>query len=326
MKPNAPTGQQVDPSDGRGRIPLGRLVILCTLSGIVLGLFSLPVMGQEDDRLRSIKERAFAASQQVSSFEMNLCIRRSNGAVWQVRYLRDGKKYRIDRDEIAWAMREGKPVKAPYTSWSFDGEVYHCFNAQQGDLKWSTKPQAKGAADPLRLPFRWVTSTLCLRDLADIDRAETWDRLFARGTYQGTVSLQGDCCQVVEFVQECYGEPCLVRVFFSVAHDGFPVRYERRVQRTDRLSTLFLVDDWCEVKRANSSDCLQLPRQMTHRENGADGVSLPIKTVVTIQTGAQINGPIDPAVFDLEREFDVDEIYRVESEPIQPDRTSREGG
>lgn len=286
---------------------------------LLLGLLTLPAMGQEDDRLRSIRERAFDASQQATSFQMNLCIRRSNGAVWQVRYLRDDKKYRIDREEIGFALRDGEPVRGPYTSWSYDGEIYQSFNARQGNLKQSSKPQAKGAADPLRLPFRWVTSTLCIRDLGAIDQAEIWERLFEQGTYRGTRSLRGDCCHVVEFIQQCYGEPCLVRVFFSNAHDGFPVRYERRVQRTGRLSTLFSIDGWCQVKRPESSERIRIPRRMTHFENGADGLSLPLKTVVTIQPGTQINEPIDPACFDLQTEFEIDSVYRVESREIPPD-------
>ena len=298
------------------RRPSGGKTLLSKVSCavVLLGLLSLPVMGQEDARLRSIRERAFDASQRATSFQMKLCIRRSNGAVWRVRYLRDGEKYRIDREEIGFAIRDGEPVRAPYTSWSYDGEIYQSFNARQGNLKQSAKPQAKGAADPLRLPFRWVTSTLCIRDLAAIDQAEVWERLFQHGTYRGTRSLRGNCCHVVEFVQQCYGEPCLVRAFFSDAHDGFPVRYERRVQRTGRLSTLFSVDSWCQLKRPESSERIRLPRRMTHFENGADGLSLPLKTVVTIQPGPQINEPIDPASFDLQTEFETDSIYHVESQ------------
>lgn len=312
----------------RGTEPAGlvRQGIICLAMMMALQIFPGRLVARNGDDLQRIKERAFRASQTVTSFELSACIQNSNGAVWQVRYLRDREKYRVDRSDVGFAVRDGQRVIAPYTSWSFDGEVYQCYNARNGALKLSEKRQARGAADPALLPFRWVTSILCISDSHEIDNPETWDTCFAKAKYKGTTWLNGNCCQVVEFVQECFGEACLFEVFFSDSHGGFPVRYERRVKRTGQLSTVFSVSQWAETKPASATQAIRFPIKMTHHENGKDGVSLPMKRTVSIQPGIRINVPVDPAVYDLENEFDIESVYRLRKRGIETGKRSKDGG
>ena len=317
------------PWPGNGRTDSKGLVqhgIICLAMIVALQILSGRLAAHDGDDLQRIKERAFRASQAVTSFELSACIRNSSGAVWQVRYLRDRKKYRVDRTDVGFAVRDGQRIVAPYTSWSFDGEVYHCYNARNGTLKLSAKRQARGASDPALLPFRWVTSILCTSDSTEIDNPDTWDRCFAKAKYKGTFLLNGNCCEVVEFVQECFGEACIFAVFFSDAHGGLPVRYERRVKRTGQLSTVFSVLQWVEIKPASATQTIRFPIKMTRHENGKDGVSLPMKRTVSIQPGIRINDLVDPAVYDLESEFSIESVYRVPQPGIETGKRPMGGG
>ena len=284
------------------------------------------VVAQDRIKLQKIKERAFRASLSVTSFDLSARIESSNGAIWQVRFLRDRQKYRIDRTDVEFAVEDGRRIVAPYSSWSFDGEIYQSYNARNGALKLSEKGQAKGAADPALLPFRWVTSILCTSDSTEIENPETWNHCFAKARYKGTTLIDGDCCEVVEFDQECFGEACLFKVFFSAAHDGFPIRYERRVKRTGQLSTVFSVLQWVEIKPANETQTIRFPIKMTRHENGKDGVSLPMKRTVSVQADIRINGPVDPAVYDLEKHFDIESVYRVPRRRTETRKRPGDGG
>lgn len=303
-----------------------RNTLLCLVIILALQLVAGKLRADDGDVLQKIKERAFRAAQAVTSFELSARVENSNGAVWQVRFLRDGQKYRIDRVDLKFAVRDGQPMMAPYTSWSFDGEIYQSYNARNGALKFSETRQPTGAADPALLPFRWVISILCHNHWTALENRTTWDKCFAKAQYVGPRMLDGRRCEVVEFVQECSGEACLFEVFFSDDHDGFPIRYERRVRRTGQLSTVFSVGQWAEIAPANAPHKIHLPLKLTHHENGKDGVSLPLKKTVSVAADVRINIPVNPQVYDLEKEFDIESKYHVPEKKNESPKRTHGGG
>ena len=113
----------------------------------IIGLFFFvePLLSKD---IEAVKNQAFTYLQRVSSYNCMLKVDRSDGAIWNVTYLRNGDLYRIDRENVAFATRRGKQVVPPYSSWAFDGQRYQAFDERTKSIKIADGRHAVGSPDP----------------------------------------------------------------------------------------------------------------------------------------------------------------------------------
>jgi hypothetical protein len=290
------------------RLPSKRLA---ATGSLLISLIAASCLNAAD--LDEIRSGAFKTACLLRSSSYEARLTNSRGGVMKLRFVRNGNKYLVDREDVsATAIKfQGKLADPLNFITSFDGDRYQSFDKKTRGLKISTGRQALGAVDPLLWPYSWLTLGLCNdHTWANVQNPEQWERRFADAQFVDRRQLDGRDFAVVEFPQTCAGDECIYRVYFDAIAGYYPVKFERIVVESNATSTQLEVTE-LETRQV-AGETAPLPIKIEKDESGADGASMVIRQVVTLMPETiQLNAQIDDASFDLSK-LEASSVYDVQ--------------
>lgn len=271
------------------------------ISGLACSIMltSNPAFASETPVLDRIHQESFAVLSAVETQDFEAVFTRSDGGVWNVRFVRDGSMHRIERDDLQSIIHDGAPLPQSFHIWAYNGKRYQLYNKETKILKLTNTRQALGAIDPLISPYKWLCGSQCRGLERENTRTpEIWKLAFAKAKFIREEQLFERSCYVVDFPHDCIPRPAVYRVWFLKDESCFPVRCDWKPVTSDKVGSTF------EVKSFRSEIVdgkrLVLPLEMWFDQTGADGVSWKgtISTKVNPET-AKLNQPVDHSLFTL---------------------------
>lgn len=280
-------------------------ILLCE---VLILLLPPRTVGAEDVELVTrIRNEAYSHLASIDTVRCRATVERSTGGRSLIYYVRDGDRYRVERDDTSPSIINEESFSTPYQIWTFDGERYRMFDDKRKALKLTDGKGASGSADPISLPFNFIAYLRCKSPFReDLQSPETWDEIFVDATPRGRKIWQGKDCEVLEFSQVCTDPSATLLVYFLIEESYFPVRCERWLPDEEVYHSLSEIVEYTKITKDNQRFVIPLSYRY---EQGEDDFT----TTTITQESVVINEPISSETFTIDRKL-ASSVYDVQKE------------
>ncbi len=275
--------------------------------GLLLSLTTgawLSAAGEDSTRPKSIAEllnRVFRTANSLQSQSYRVVQTDSLGRVSELRYVRDGARFRIDRHDLSGNVIGQESLDPMRFSVSFDGEGFQHVAHANKKLVRSSSRRTMGANDPFLTCYKWLTASRCHKTAwSALSSQAQWSECFE----VALLVSQDDQHMVVDFPHVCIGKGFVFRVHFSVAHQFFPERVQYLNTESKRVGSEPVARDFVEYESNGST--YSFPSYVEFEQFGEEGESLSIRSQYEIQRESiELNQPVTDDVFDLAQDTEV---------------------
>ncbi|MFO1044297.1 MAG: hypothetical protein U0941_21135 [Planctomycetaceae bacterium] len=292
---------------------LAGLTSLVTFSLIYASPKSCP--GAEIDEIRA---QALMHAMLIRSIAYSYEIETNTGWEMKGEFFGEGTRYRVNRTDVQGMLVGGKRIAPLNSASAYNDERYQLLTPDQRRLRIQDgNAEANYSVGTLQTylylwlqesgkPFRWDT----------VLSHASWEQKFKEASYGGRVEENGLECEVVEFPQRRQVKtPCIYRILLVPSLGYLPIKYTRRVEKDDAVSSTMIVEKYKTIQIDGKA--VAIPTQIQYTESGADGVSLKQSMKLTLdEKSLKVNEPIDASMFTLTVDdkswiYDVDHENRV---------------
>lgn len=309
------------PSTGNSRSVKTRSRTLCPWVAVAalfgfLSVFSARAgYGAEVDEIRA---QALMHAMLVRSIAYAYTIENSTGWKMEGEFWGEGTRYRVNRNDIQGMMVGDKRLAPLQSASAYDDARYQLLSPHQQRLRIqdgnSEANYSVGTPQTYLYlwlqesgkPFRWDSAL----------SHSAWEQKFKDARYAGKSEDNGIEVEVVEIPQRLQVKtPCIYQICFAPSLGYLPVKYLRRVEQSDAISTTMVVEEYKTLEVDGKT--VAIPTRMQYSETGADGMSLKQSLTLTVaEDSLKVNEPIDESLFKLHADdpgwtYDVDHENRM---------------
>jgi hypothetical protein len=291
---------------------------LCMAVVALFGLAFLSPLEVQSEEIDEIRAQALMHAMLVRSIAYSYGIENTTGWKMKGEFWGEGTRFRVNRTDIEGMMVGDKRIAPLINASAYDDARYQLLTPDQKRLRIQdgNSEANYSVGTPQTYLYLWLQeSGKPFRWDSALNHA-VWDRKFAEATYTGKVEEEGLELETIEIPQrEQVKTPCIFKISFAPALGYLPIKYTRRVEQNNALSTTMFVEKYKTVDVDGKA--LGIPIQMRYTESGADGVSLKQSLQLTVdEDSLKINEPIDQSLFVLSTEdsnwvYDVDRENRI---------------
>lgn len=283
---------------------------------VMVGFWSATALAfGEDAKLAEIRENAVSSVRLIQSLEYSFRIEGSDGWKAKAAFHSEGRRFRVDRKDVAGSTVLGKRTEPATWIAAFDGkrQQLYCSHDSILRLKDGSDGATYATETPQTMVYSWLRASGAEHHWELVRTQRCWSKRCADARHAGTFTIGDEKLEAVDFPQKA-NVPCTFRVYFAPRLGYLPIKYTRTVDKTQAVASSMTVQRYKLIRI--DEKLVALPLEVRFEQNGKDGVSLPMSMTFTVdENSLKTNHEIDGRLFTIDPRlaktvYDVDVVNR----------------